>query len=157
MYKNTSLNCCIVQFQYILKQNTLTPGPLFLIVIKQCCKEQAEDLKINMFSCLGIAGNIFSVSAHAVNKLSTKTIFAKTKSTLRTIPQFHATFCNISRQIPLSFISIFVFKNNYIVVLSLQSVDWMFNFSFSKSGSSTCSPIYSSSKVTPNFCENSQV
>ena len=26
------------------------------------------------------------------------------------------------------FISIFVFKNNYIVVLSQQSVDWMFSF-----------------------------
>ena len=48
--------------------------------IKHCCKEQAEDLKIDTYSCFGIAGNIFSVGAHAVNKLSTKTISPKTTS-----------------------------------------------------------------------------
>ena len=39
-----------------------------------------------MYSCLGIAGNIFTVRAHAVNKLSAKTVFAKTTSPVRTTP-----------------------------------------------------------------------
>ena len=66
-----------------------------------------------MFSCLGIAGNIFSVSVHAVNKLSTKTIFAKTKSTLRTIPQFQhfATF-----QVRFLF-HLFQFSSSKIIIL----------------------------------------
>ena len=65
-----------------------------------------------MYSCLGIAGNIFSVRAHAVNKLSTKTIFSKTTSPLRTIPPI-PTFCNISRRIPFSF----QFSSSKIIIL----------------------------------------
>ena len=154
MYKNTILHCCIVKFQYINK--TLSgEKPLVLsfnsLYIKHCCKEQAEDLKINVYSCLGIDGNIFSVRAHSIYKWSTKTIFAKTTSQLSTTPHFQH-FKTYS-----FFISIFVLKNNYIVVLSQKSVDWMFDFSFSEKGTSTCSPIYSNSKDPPNFCENSQV
>ena len=124
--------------------------------MKHCCKEQAEHLNINMYSCHAIAGNIFSVSAHAVNKLSTKTIFfAKTKSTLRPPPPQIPTFCNISRQIPFSF----QFSSSKIIMLRfcLNSRLWIFDFSFSESGTSTCSPIYPNSKDTPNFCENSEV
>ena len=55
-----------------------------------------------MYSCLGIAVNIFTVRTHAVSK-STKIIFAKTTSPLRTIlPPPIQTFCNISRQVPFS-------------------------------------------------------
>ena len=81
-----------------------------------------------MYSCLGIAWNKFPVRTHAVNKWSIKTIFAKTTSPLRTIPPNS----NISQNFKTDsfFISIFVFKNNYIMVLSQQSVDWMFDFLF---------------------------
>ena len=124
-----------------------------------------------MYLCLGIAGNIFSVRAHAVKQnqkvprdmktniykqMNYLDNFCKNDVPTKNTPPPIPTVCNISRQIPF-FISIFVLKNNYIVVLSQQSVDWMFDLSFSESGTSTCSPIYSNSKDTPNFCENSQV
>ena len=74
-----------------------------------------------------IAGNIFSVRAHAVNKLSTKTIFAKTTSPLRTIPN-----SNISRQIPFSFLCLsskiiilwFCLNSRWIGCLILVSQSW---------------------------------
>ena len=58
-----------------------------------------------------------------------KKIFANSTSPLRTIP--HNS--NILQHFKTDsfFISIFVLKNNYIVVLPQQSVDWMFDFSFS--------------------------
>ena len=84
-----------------------------------------------MYSCLSIAGNTYYVRAHAVNKLSTKKIFAKTTSPLRAIPPI-PTFCNISRQIPFSFqfssskIIIFWFSLNsrWIGCLILVSWSW---------------------------------
>ena len=96
-----------------------------------------------MYSCVGIARNIFSVRAHAVNKLPTKTISAKLRPTKNNPPN-----SKILEHFKTDsfFISIFVLKNNYIVVLSQQSVDWMFEFSFSESGTSTCSAIFSNSK-----------
>ena len=108
-----------------------------------------------MCSCLGIAGNIFSVRSHAVNKLSAKTIFCKNH-----VPtENNSPNSNILQHFETDsfFISIFVLTNNYIVVLSQQSVDWIFDISFSELGTSNCSPINSKSKKTPNFCENSQV
>ena len=68
---------------------------------------------------------------------------------LTLLPRGHPCFTN-TRLVHFNFRP----KNNYIVVLSqqTQSVDWMFDFSFSKSGISTCSPIYSICKDTPNFC-----
>ena len=77
--------------------------------------------------------------------------FSKTLSPQRT-PSPHS---NIFQHFKTH--SFFVLKNNYIVVLSQQSVDWIFDFSFSESGTSTCSSVYSNSKGKPNFCENSQV
>ena len=72
-----------------------------------------------------------SVSAHALKKLSTKTIFCKNHVPTRSItpnPNILQHFKTDS-----FFISIFVLKNNYIVVLSQQSMDWMFDFNFSES------------------------
>ena len=115
-----------------------------------------------MYSCLGIVGNIFSVRAHAVNKLSANTIFCKNHVPTENNPpppnsnilqrfKTDSFFIDtaLNNNITNFFISIFVLRNNYIVVLSQQSVDWMFDISFPESGTSTCSPIYSKSKKHP--------
>ena len=100
---------------------------------------------MNMYSCLGIAWNKFPVRAHAVKKLSIKTIFAKTTSPLRTIP----TFCNISRQIPFSF----PFSSSKIIILwfclNSRWIGWLILVSRSESGTSTCRPIYSIERTHP--------
>ena len=91
-----------------------------------------------MYSCLSVAGNIFSVRAHAVDKLSTKTFFLqkpglhwKQSPNSDIMQHFETDFF---------FIPILVLTNNYIVVPSQQSVDWMFDISFSESGTSIYSP-----------------
>ena len=105
--------------------------------------------------------NILPLKVLTINKMpsASKTIFAKSTSSLRTIPPNS----NILQHFKTDsfFISFFVLKISifcvYIVVLSQQSVDWMFDFSFSESETSTCSPLNSYSKDRSNFCENSQV
>ena len=54
-----------------------------------------------MYSCLGIAGNIFSVRAHAENSIYQDN-FCKNHFPTKNNPPI-PTFCNISRQIPFSF------------------------------------------------------
>ena len=67
-----------------------------------------------MYSCLGIAGNIFSVRANAVNELSTKTILQKKKHVpTKNNPPPIPTLCNISRQIPFSI----QFSSTIIIIL----------------------------------------
>ena len=83
------------------------------------------------YSCLGIAGNIFSVRANAVINYLPRRFLQKTrphKEQSRPIP----TFRNISRQIPFSFQ--FLSSKMIILWFCLNSrVDWMFDFCFSES------------------------
>ena len=108
-----------------------------------------------MYSCLGIAWNTFPVRAHGINKLSIKTIFAKTTSPLRTIPpiQHFATFQD-------RFLFHFNFhpqKQLYCgSVSTVGGFDVWFEF-FDRSWEHPPADLYSNIKDTPNFCENSQV
>ena len=74
-----------------------------------------------MYSFHGIAGNIFSVRADAVNKLSTKTIFTKTTFPLRTPP----THSNILQHFKTDsfFISILVLK--IIILCFCRNSRWI--------------------------------
>ena len=91
-------------YQYLINYNklyrynpVLTPISFFSLSIRI---HMAEDLKITTYSSLGTTGNI-------ENKLYTN--FARIPYPLRTNP---------SPSIPTFFISIFVFKDNDIMVLS---------------------------------------